>query len=100
VFVPNLNTIRQAALLLFLGPLALGASETSLYDELSFLEEASKTVEVNLPGENEIKPKVEWIVDEVSTGQAGVLKKELPKEAALEHGAVHKDKKKLRYRSR
>ncbi len=100
MFVPNLNTIRQAALLLFLGSLGAQANETSLYDELSFLEEASKTVEVNLPGENEIKPKVEWIVDEVSTGQAGILKKELPKPLAPFNGAVHKDKKKLRYRSR
>lgn len=79
---------------------ALHATETSLYDELSFLEEASKSVEVNLPGENEIVPKVEWIVDEVSTGQAGILKKQIPVEENVENAAVQKDKKKLRYRSR
>ena len=78
----------------------LSATENSLYDELSFLEAASKSVEVNLPGENEIVPKVDWIVDKVSTGQAGVLKNQTPMQEVHENGAIQKDKKKLRYRSR
>jgi hypothetical protein len=87
--------IRQATLLLFLVAGTALASETTLYDELSFLEESAKSVDVSLPGSKSSKAKVKWITDEVSTGQAGLLKK--PKEIVE---TVQKDKKKLRYRSR
>lgn len=99
-------TIRQAALLFFIAGSPILVAEDSLYDELDFLKQSSKSVDVNLPGENEITskaPKSEWLSDSISTGQAGILKKPASKPEAIdleEFDAVQKDKKKLRYRSR
>lgn len=100
MFVPNLLTFRQAALLFFIGTTTCFGAQPSLYDELEFLKEASKSVEVNIPGENELKPKIDWVTDEVSTGQAGIQKKELLSPKSNEDAAGQKNKKKLRYRSR
>lgn len=75
-------------------------AEDSLYDELNFLEEASKKVEVYLPGEKKsaaTKNLAEQFTDSISTGQAGVLKKTVKSSA---YDEKPKKIKRLRFRSR
>ena len=86
--------------LLFSGELL---AEASLYDELNFLQEASKEVEVFLPGEKKIKKKplvTDSYTDIISTGQAGILKKPLKTEGYDEPFQPPAPKKRLRFRSR
>ncbi len=75
-------------------------ADTGLYDELNFLETASKKVEVFLPGEEPkqvSKKLVTEFSDSISTGQAGILKKPVKTKT---YNAPHRKKKRLRFRSR
>jgi len=75
-------------------------AKADLYNELSFLEAASKDVQVFLPGEEQkIKPKklVSEFTDSISTGQAGIKKNPAKSSTYM---IKPKKKKRLRFRSR
>ena len=92
-----MKTFRQASALLFMLLPTISFAETTLYDELKFLQEASTEVEVFLPGENKTKKDPEVFEDSISTGQAGLLKKTAKSDSYKDSP---KTKKRLRYRSR
>lgn len=96
MFVPNIKTFRQASLLIFLLAGSVNA-ETTLYDELKFLEDSANEVEVFLPGEETKKQEVVWEQDSISTGQAGLQKKSV---ISSTYPSKSKYKKRLRFRSR
>ncbi|MBK25301.1 MAG: hypothetical protein CME70_15005 [Halobacteriovorax sp.] len=100
MFVPNFPTFRQVTLATFLLFSLSSMAESELYDELSFLETASKDVEVFLPGEQQkVKTKklVSEFSDSISTGQAGIQKNEVKTDSYI---IKSKKKKRLRFRSR
>ena len=100
MFVPKLPTFRQASVAIFMLFSPFLKAEDSLYDELNFLEEASKKVELYLPGEKKSAPTknlAQQFTDSISTGQAGLLKKPVKTDS---YNAKPKEIKRLRFRSR